>query len=343
MTINYLIIEHFESTIKNVTVDWNYLSSNPKLKMDFIKKHLDKPWNWLILTLNPAITKENIVDNINLPWDYQYLSLEINKIGWDFVKQNINFDWDWLHLSQYKIPIDILRIVNENNKNRNNKFKYLNWHSLSTKYTDTELSCCLTFPWWYNTRIFRKRTKESLETIFQNVDKLSDQEISEILHINNLSCDYKTYHKIPWSVIIKIKDANWNWYLFSERNDLNIKVIELYPEKDWNWEKISRNKNITWDFVVKNKDFPWNYRSLSENLNITHDILYNDLFYKRDLINFQRNPNFLLSDKDLIQIIKKNHAICVIQRAWRICNSNPEYLICKKRLLKDYYSLIEFN
>ena len=37
-------------------LDWDSISINPNLTIEFINSNLDKPWNWNYISANPSIT-----------------------------------------------------------------------------------------------------------------------------------------------------------------------------------------------------------------------------------------------------------------------------------------------
>jgi hypothetical protein len=78
---------------------------------------------------------------------------------------------------------------------------------------------------------------------------------------------------------------------------------------------LSRNQNITYNNVICNQDKPWNWSNLSSN------------------------PSMLLCHNELCNIIKEYHSISVIQRIWKHVISNPEYMMCKRRLLHEYNTM----
>lgn len=344
--IDKLIISHFEDKIAKFPINWNNLSRNPKLRWEFIKNHLDKPWDWKVLTHHPAITLDIIKNNKNLPWDYSELfvnnksiinSKEIENevsstsgVDWNFIIENINKNWDWGRLSNHKIPINILKILI-------NKNIGLYWHNLTNKYSDDEISSNISMNWIWN-NIFEERSKERLEIFFQDINNIPEEILEKI--VNDIHYNQKIWNKIPWKLIIKYHDIYWNWEYFSNRNDLSLEYLIMFPKKEWNWKTLSKNPIITWDFVSSHTNYSWDYTYLSINENITFDIINKNPFNDWKLEVFQYNPNFLLSDEDLINIIKKNHAICIIQRQWKICNANPNFKICKERLKSEFNNIL---
>jgi hypothetical protein len=93
------------------------------------------------------------------------------------------------------------------------------------------------------------------------------------------------------------------------RDRLSLKNVK------WDWYNLSQNSAITIEFVKDNLDLPWDWSWLS------------------------RNRNILLSLDEKMKIILENHSALVIQRVWRMVVSNPNYLVCRKRLLYEYTCL----
>lgn len=109
--------------------NWNYdgLSSNPNLTIDYIRFYLKMKddwdlmksaqwdgrlnekqtnWNWERISKNSAFTMDNIAINSDLPWEYKFVSQNPN-VTIEFVLENLDEDWDWNELSRNKgINID---------------------------------------------------------------------------------------------------------------------------------------------------------------------------------------------------------------------------------------------
>ena len=79
--------------------DWEGLSRNRNITIDFIKKNIYRPWNWYQLSKNPNVTVDFVKENIDKPWDWCWMSYNPN-IPFDFVKQNIDKPWNWVKLSR---------------------------------------------------------------------------------------------------------------------------------------------------------------------------------------------------------------------------------------------------
>ena len=64
--------------------NWNGLSCNPNITMNFVKANPDKPWDWNELSRNPNITMDFVKANPDKPWDWDGLSW--NRYGWNDLK-----------------------------------------------------------------------------------------------------------------------------------------------------------------------------------------------------------------------------------------------------------------
>ena len=74
-----------------------------------------------------------------------------------------------------------------------------------------------------------------------------------------------------------------------------------------------------------------------------HDITYNHIIKYPHIFNnidgFSSNTNILIvysTDNDYIEYVNKYLAGKRIFKYWFRANTNPEYLICKNRLLREY-------
>ena len=145
---------------------------------------------------------------------------------------------------------------------------------------------------------------------------------------------------ITWDIIKENPEKPWNWCYLSRHPNITFDIIKEYPEKPWDWFGLSCNPNITWDIIQENLDRLWSWSELSSNPNITWDIIQENLDKPWNWIAISCNPNILkLPDDFKIKYINEYIAINKIKRAWRLCNSDPNFSICRKRLLEEYGEL----
>jgi hypothetical protein len=111
-------------------------------------------------------------------------------------------------------------------------------------------------------------------------------------------------------------DKPWDWRGLSRNTNISWDIVKAHPDKPWDWERLSINPDITFDFVHANPEKPWKWRSIS-----TH-------------------RNMLLSSMDICDIIKRHRAAKAIQRHWRHSITNPCYMVCKRRLLREFNEIM---
>ena len=124
-----------------------------------------------------------------------------------------------------------------------------------------------------------------------------------------------------------------------QRHSEYIKSI-LQKETRIEWDYISCNPSITWDIIQQNPDKPWNWFYISYNPNITWEIIQQNPDKAWDWFYVSTNKGlFKLPQAKLVECIRQHIAAKSIARHWKVCNSNPEYLVCRKRLLCEFKSL----
>ncbi len=144
---------------------------------------------------------------------------------------------------------------------------------------------------------------------------------------------------ITWDIVKENIERPWDWRCLTMNKNITWEIIKENIDLPWNWYELSRNENITWEIVKTNIDKPWDWYGLSSNKIITWDIVKENINLPWNWLALSSNGNKLLSLDDKKNIVLEHHAASVIQRVWRMVVSNPDYLVCKKRLLREYASL----
>jgi hypothetical protein len=82
--------------------EWHYLSHNPNLTIDFIKKNPDiddNKWNWYFISENPNISMSDIESNPDQKWRWgsisknpsitiEFIEKNIDKVYWETISHN---------------------------------------------------------------------------------------------------------------------------------------------------------------------------------------------------------------------------------------------------------------
>jgi len=141
----------------------------------------------------------------------------------------------------------------------------------------------------------------------------------------------------------------WDWLHVSRNPNISWDIIKNNPTKRWFWSNISKNPSITLDIIQSNLVGPsethmlwlWNWYEISMNPNITWDIIKENPSMPWKLKLISKNPMiYELSTKKKIEIAREYFAQKRITRYWRECISNPAYLVCKRRLIREFAQLI---
>lgn len=108
------------------------------------------------------------------------------------------------------------------------------------------------------------------------------------------------------------------------------KILKYLQYYDDEWRK------YFWNKIVLKYEHNINWNGLSSNPNITWDIINETLNGPRDWFELSCNP--FKKDKEIFMDRKLREHISAfkIQTYWRCANYNPNYLLCKKRLMREY-------
>lgn len=148
---------------------------------------------------------------------------------------------------------------------------------------------------------------------------------------------------VPWYIISQNIHLKWDWKCISFNKDITLDIVKQHLEKDWDWFWISANPMVTWEVVLENPELPWDWKGLSNNDNITYEIKAlnsNCPWVKKE--SFFVPPRTLTYEPPLcfkVEFVKKWHSQKVIRRFWFRAVTNPEYTVCRKRLLREFVEI----
>jgi len=210
------IIINIEKT--GLITDWDLLSDNVNLTMDFIEQHLDKEWNWNSLSCHNNITFEFILKhyknwmtsdifynpNITFEQIKNYKELNWNVISsqsfitWNHIKENLHLPWNWKRVTFNKnITIEIII-------NAFHSIEHLNYYD---------------FDW----DEINSNKKINSDIIKQNHDLPWDWKLLS----NNKN--------ITWELLYEFPNQSWNYYNLL-RNDFNyntrLNVYYIWKSRD---------------------------------------------------------------------------------------------------------------
>lgn len=328
--INTILLRKLE----NKHINFMFLSDHPDLTLDVIKRYPNANWDWECLQNHPNMTLEWLISFPDANWVWQmmhsvrkfepyWLCLFKHKNwNWGFIHNYKKFDfswidyapdapWNWDKLSEI-VTIEILK-----------KYPNYPWHwDIVTAYSPIEAKDImknLNFPWDVSRIRFDEITFDEIPFLRHFKNKFDNDAWSDF-----------TYHT-RWNVLKANSDLDWDPHEFNFSYDnfhpSDIRFIRRYT--NLNWPKLSYN--VPYYIIKNNDDLPWMYEYVSLNPTLS-------------FIDVENAP-----DKDWdYSVVPCEHKITAfkrwvsaskIKRAWRRAISDPEFLMCRRRIFCEYEEL----
>ena len=206
---------------------WPYISMNPDVTMETVRKYPEYPWCYRTLCLNPSIDPEDMKKH-----EIEFLPKLV-----EMIKEFGSEEWDELlkkEINDIEIIKDYMRIRYGHKKYRvENTIKY----EEDAKYLMSIIKNGVN---WYN---LSHNPKTTFGFILENANKSFDWKY--LSHI----ADPKTIKDYP-SVL-------WDMDEFSEFADVDLEYVKANEDICWSWRGLSKNKNFSWKTIEANKDKSW--------------------------------------------------------------------------------------
>jgi len=254
-------------------------------------------------------------------WDWQDLTLTNPEP--DTVRAHSDLPWNWAHLSHDRY-IDLLFEF---------PGKPWNWDKICemfwiSKHCENELLTTdfviehIDKPWRW---LKMSRYCSIRIDFFRIIELFPDTPVSWKGLSNN---GYVTE-----AILLKYADKPWNFEALSFNRALTLDMIRAFPRGDWDWGYVSWRASISLDQMLANRDLPWDWAKVSRRVNVT----YEDAVMLPEIpwvwSEFAQKPGGVAS---FIEHRRRNRAARCIQAQWRRCVSVPSYLVCQRRLRREF-------
>lgn len=299
--MNSELVRHIKN---NPHVHWNFqtLSKHPNVTLSVLKNFEKENWDWNILTYHKNWNWEWVRCFPCAKWNWYFLSSSMY-FSWNWVKELPDAPWNWTVLSS---RIDGIQTI------KDFPCSPWDWYIL-TLHEKTSLKDMMEtsyFPWRVNSLLFRCIEDEEIEFIrfFKS-------------HYDKDAWEDHTQHTL-WSTIKKNLDLPWVPQCIVVDT---FESEDLHLLKGWNMNHLS--EVVPLDIIMKNPGVDWNMNIVSQ----------------RSGVNYIHFPNFMWNmhtvnlDFDKIRWF----AAMKIQRYWKRCVSDPSYMVCKNRLIRECNMLKE--
>ena len=349
-------IKFLRTHITDDYVFYKYICSNPNITIEYIKENPRCIFYNDDLFINSVISNNDILNillDLNIEGCIIRSFIRRKNITWEniyAIKSKLTTlflkDADWIYITQ--LPSVTFEIILQNSTLPWKLEYFINNPNFSLSLLE-DVNIKNMF---YETNFWKRLSCSTLLTckfILNNLD--------------NHLWDYKLLCKnsiISWNIFSKLllKFNNtkyfWDWYScnFDYKNKDHINSIS--QDNLWNWFEISKYGKISVEFILSYKHLKWNLNYISENLNINIE----DLVSLKK-VNFYRLVNrpdiswdhicsykhklpwdIICENPAIFKIspnsIRKYIAAKTIWRAWFRAITNPNYTICKNRLLREF-------
>ena len=302
--INEFIIDYYQDNLW----DWEWLNENTDINIEkyipfnLIEKYSYK-WNYNLLSINSNLTIEFILKYPYKNWsircliknnkitDFKALS-KFKYINYYIIDDYPNKPWDWVWLIE-NTDIYVEKYIS---LNLIEKYPYKwNYWDLSYNPNLTE-KFILKYPYknWNieylidNNKITDFKVLSKFKYINQYIinkypNKLWDQKwINENFNYTytlNLTEEFILKHPNKnWNIKYLIKNKITDFKSLSKFKNINNNIINKYPNKPWDWDWLIQNTNISVEKyipldLIEKYPYKWNYHILSENPNITKEFI----------------------------------------------------------------------
>jgi hypothetical protein len=182
---------------------------------------------------------------------------------------------------------------------------FWNWRLVTDRADYREIMRHPHLPWDFGMLFIRKVTDEHIPFLEMFVDRIPDWKWSRIARCT------------PWSVFKKAMHLPWLWYVgdmeIDEFKDEDVEIIR-YLAILCNWIKLTMYVPI--HIINEHPDLPWNVEFLPWNASTWNTPV-----------------------QPMECAIRKWTAANTIKRHWRRAISDPSFLMCRRRLIREFKDL----
>jgi len=309
--------------IKGRSVDFVYLSDHPDLTLEVIKSFPDAHWDWESIQCHDSMCLRWLVELQHAPWDWIMLP-DIDAWTFDWVKRLPDSPWQWSTLHHHR-DFELSWVEQFPNKPWNmheisasatikDLHRPVPWVWAVVTYaspvTTAEMAMYPNLPWDFSELAFEHVTMDDVPFLYTFKDKLDWSHISE---------------EADWEVVRAHPDLPWDWYQIEPEGFVedDMKIIRAHDPSVFNWKTLSIT--VPFSVIIANTDLPWRSDWVSMNDSLT----FNDLPGP-----FNWDYSFVPCEP-VEDLVRKWRAANLIKRRFKEAISDPDFLLCRNRLLRE--------
>lgn len=270
--------------------------------------------SWYSIHECPNFTKKWLLKFPDEHWAWGSLH-EHPKFKFDWVHTFIDKPWDWIELSKLA-TVPLIR-----------QYPMFKWDwkvvTCNSKVSKSDMAKNTDLPWCVEDLRFNEITEDDIEFLYvfrENIDWENDS-ISQCATLR---------------IVRQTMDLPWFFYIINlEKYPItqdDLEFIHYTSSDEYIWDMARISYLTSFELIAKNKHMNWEPEMLSSNPTVTYDDVQNHPDLPWDLTIAPCEP--------IERIIRRWVAANLIKRRFRNAMSNPEYKMCRNRLLKEFENLL---
>lgn len=327
--------------------EWDVLSENLAIPLQFIFDNTDLPWNWILCSQRPDITFDIIIKTVSnsaIKWDWCELS-QLKIVTFEKFQEFAHFPWDKASITANPhIPIQFILDNSEYqtdweyiSQNPNLMFQHVldnidkpwDWHCLSWNrgIESDDIAKHPDLPWDWHTLSYGDNI--TFQIVLDNLDKPWRWD------------RFSRYAKITMQNVLEHPEVPWDIYLCRNTNiplDHIQDMISCFPKEPLLWDDITRRSDVTIEFVVSHLKFPWDMEVLSSHPNITMEHVKTYSILNWNTCSLSENPNIMY--EEFQNYYKQQKKYTMFSR--ETCKAEVEYTTYFNNPNCEYSNLLSF-
>ena len=278
----------------SLDLNWNSLSSHPCITMDFIERYPDKPWDFELISENENLTLDFVLKHIGENFDWNSITSN-SAITLDDIKKYPDLPWNFHCVGENpNIIAEFIRIFSETDT----LFQFVNWNNIwSSEFIDIDFVLkvwnspfknkmkwiCITS----NPRISEQNILENqdLPWIYTDVSYNTSTSIEFICKHGShgfLRYGLARHPKADISTYVTMFECPVEFIEYNpkvhESFDYIWKECSTFPSSKWLYTSLSKNEHLTFDIVRKNPNLAWSFELLSFTIDVSIEDIWNSRF-----------------------------------------------------------------
>jgi len=235
----------------NENLNWAAISSNPNITISFIKKYFKK-----ILPYFNNLLRNNLNINIKFIEMFEKYIITTSTLQKCLPEKKNIWKQNWESLSANpNITFEIVKHFSNEPWEYGYILKNINITYDMLPFFEKKLDKTSLYHW-----LLKNKHNLSLNIIEKYID--DDFFIYQLC-----------YHNIPFEILKKYPNKNWDWLNISKHTDFTLEMLEYFSNKQLDWTAISCYTKIPLNIIKYNLNKPWDLYGLSLNIPFTFNFI----------------------------------------------------------------------